>query len=500
MQKKPSEWMLNGDAYNTRGLAKYGLGRFEEAIQDANEALRLNPENGWAYNTRGLGKNGAGKYEEAVQDASEAIRRNPKSGWAYYTRGLAEYGAGKFDATIQDANEAIRLDPNNGWGYYYRGLGKYGLGKYDEALLDCNEAVRLDPKNGWAFYLRGIANSGLRKYELAIQDLNEAIRLINYGWAYYQRGFANYGVGKFEEAIRDLDEALRMDPKNGWAFYLRGVAKSGLSKYELAIQDYKEGVRLNGGGSKESKEALEKLQNQLSAAASKPIRKVALVIGVKSYTAVAPLSNTINDAMDVSASLRSKGFEVIEVLDPQTKYDLRNAAIKFSKMLEDNPEGVGMLYYSGHGMQLDGVNYLIPATATLDIKADVEEQCLNMDYFLRTMEANGNHLNIVVLDACRNNPFRSFSRSAEKGLSMVSAPKGSYIVYATKPGSVASDGNGRNGLFTSKLLKFLAEPNLNIEQVFKKVAAEVAHDSNDSQRPWIASDYTGDFYFTVKNK
>jgi uncharacterized caspase-like protein len=123
---------------------------------------------------------------------------------------------------------------------------------------------------------------------------------------------------------------------------------------------------------------------------------------------------------------------------------------------------------------------------------------MNLDYVLRTMEENGNHLNIMILDACRNNPFRGFSRSGEQELSMVAAPKGSYVVYATKPGSVASDGVGKNGLFTSKLLKYMNTPNLNIEQVFKLTASEVAKDSDDRQRPWISSDYTGDFFFFQK--
>lgn len=155
-----------------------------------------------------------------------------------------------------------------------------------------------------------------------------------------------------------------------------------------------------------------------------------------------------------------------------------------------------MVYYSGHGMQVDGSNYLIPTQADPKIKADLDDQLLNVDYMMQAIEQAGNSLNICVLDACRNNPFRSFSRSAEKGLSMVSTPKGSYVVYATKPGSVASDGTGRNGLFTSKLLKYINAEGLNIEQVFKRVAAEVSAESNDAQRPWIASDFTGDFFFT----
>lgn len=227
-------------------------------------------------------------------------------------------------------------------------------------------------------------------------------------------------------------------------------------------------------------------------------KKVALIIGVKTYQNAPSLINTINDAKDMSAALKLKGFQTIEVYDPKSKMEIREAVINYTKALRDIKDGVGLLFYSGHGLQVDGVNYLVPTLANLEIKADVEEQCMNLDYILRAMEENGNHLNIVILDACRNNPFRGFYRSNEVGLGSLTAPKGSYIVYATKPGSVASDGTGRNGLFTSKLLKFINQPNLNIEQVFKYTAAEVAKDSMDKQRPWISSDYTGDFFFTLR--
>jgi uncharacterized caspase-like protein len=201
----------------------------------------------------------------------------------------------------------------------------------------------------------------------------------------------------------------------------------------------------------------------------------------------------------MTSILKRKGFEVIELLNPGTKREMQDAIRKYYSLLNENKNAVGLLYYSGHGMQVDGANYLIPSGADPQIKADLEDQCLNMDYVMRALEEAGNPLNIFVLDACRNNPFRSFSRSTERGLNMVNAPKGSYIVFATKPGSVASDGVGRNGLFTSKLIKWMDQANLNIEQIFKYVAADVSRESNDAQRPWIASDFVGDFYFTIEN-
>jgi hypothetical protein len=221
--------------------------------------------------------------------------------------------------------------------------------------------------------------------------------------------------------------------------------------------------------------------------------RVALVIGIKEYKYVAPLQNTLNDAKDMSATLKKKGFRVVELYDPQTKREMQDAVMKYFKMIKEGT--VGLVFYAGHGVQVEGSNYLIPAAANPMIKADLEDQCMSMDYVMGAIEEAGNPLNIFILDACRNNPFRSFSRSAGRGLNTVSAPKGSYVVYSTKPGSVASDGTGRNGLFTSKLLKYINTPGLNIEQVFKKVAGDVSAESGGDQRPWISSDYTDDFFF-----
>lgn len=225
-------------------------------------------------------------------------------------------------------------------------------------------------------------------------------------------------------------------------------------------------------------------------------QKYALIIGVKSYQYVQPLQNSLNDAHDMAATLKKKGFTVVELYDPATKRVMQDGIIQYFKLLQAQPDAAGLVFYSGHGMQVKGVNYLIPTQANPQIEADLDDQCVNMDYVMRAIEQAGNGLNIFVLDACRNNPFRSFSRSGEKGLSMIETPKGSYIVYATKPGSVASDGTGRNGLFTSKLLQYINTEGLNIEQVFKRTAHDVATASADAQRPWIASDYTGDFFFT----
>ncbi|MEI9919806.1 MAG: caspase family protein [Bacteroidota bacterium] len=231
---------------------------------------------------------------------------------------------------------------------------------------------------------------------------------------------------------------------------------------------------------------------------SKPDR-FALVIGVSDYENTQPLKNSLNDAQDMAKALKSRGFEVIESYNARTKREMEDAIRQYHRKVSEHPSATGLVYYSGHAMQVDGSNYLMPAAANPALKADLGEQTVRMDFLMQVIEESGVSLSIIIMDACRNNPFRSFGRSAEKGLNQVIAPKGSYVVYATAPGSVASDGTGRNGLFTSKLLKYMTTSGASLEQIFKSVGRDVQTESNGAQVPWINSSFTGDFYFTPKD-
>jgi len=222
-------------------------------------------------------------------------------------------------------------------------------------------------------------------------------------------------------------------------------------------------------------------------------KRVALVIGNKTYK-VGPLQNPENDANDLTALLTRKQFEVIKVIDG-SKLEMREAIKAFSKKVADG--AIGLFYYSGHGVQVEGENYLVPIDANIEYKEEVPDECIGVSTILRYMEASNNKLNIMILDACRNSPFKSFSRSGEKGMLRMEAPVGSFVAYSTAPGMTASDGNGRNGLYTSKLMKYLDVPGLKIEEVFKQVRIEVGKESNNSQIPWESNSLMGDFYFTL---
>lgn len=220
-------------------------------------------------------------------------------------------------------------------------------------------------------------------------------------------------------------------------------------------------------------------------------RRIALVIGNGTYR-IAPLAHAVNDARDMAEALRRCGFAVTR-LENANRDQMATALREFGDQLLRG--GVGLFYYAGHGMQAQGRNYLIPVNADIQREDEVPYQALDAEVVLAKMETARNRLNIVILDACRNNPFGRGSRSGVQGLAQMDAPKGTFIAFSTAPGRVASDGAGRNGLYTRHLLANLATPGLKLEDLFKRVRTGVLRDSAEQQMPWDSSSLMGDFFF-----
>lgn len=221
--------------------------------------------------------------------------------------------------------------------------------------------------------------------------------------------------------------------------------------------------------------------------------RTALVIGNGKY-ADAPLKNPPNDAADMAAALRSLGFEVLSYIDLDQN-GMKRAIREFGAKLRAKG-GVGLFYYAGHGVQSKGVNYLIPVGAKVDTEEEVEYESVEAGLVLAQMESAKNGMNIVILDACRNNPFARSFRSSQKGLASIDAPSGTLLAYSTAPGSVAGDGVGRNGVYTQELLKQIKTPGLSLEDVFKQVRISVRSATTEKQTPWEVSSLVGNFYFS----
>jgi len=226
-------------------------------------------------------------------------------------------------------------------------------------------------------------------------------------------------------------------------------------------------------------------------------KRLALLIGNSDYIYGGSLSNPVNDVRAMAEALKEVGFEVMKYENLQQK-DMKKSIDDFGKNLYGYD--VGLFYYAGHGIQSDGFNYLIPVESQLLAYEDVEYDCVRADRILRKMEYASTDVNVLILDACRDNPFeRKWSRSASgKGLAFMDAPSGSIIAYATSPGTTAADGSGKNGLYTEALLKYIQKGGLQIEEVFKNVRKEVEEKSSGKQTPWESTSLKGYFYFKRK--
>lgn len=235
------------------------------------------------------------------------------------------------------------------------------------------------------------------------------------------------------------------------------------------------------------------LASSAGAQAPREEPRIALVIGNSAYRE-SPLRNPVNDVRAMAQRFKELGFTVL-VHENATKRAMEAAIIDFGRRLAEG--GVGAFYYAGHGVQVRGRNYLVPVDADIEDEASTRVAAVDVELLLEQMAEAKNRVNIVILDACRNNPFERRMRGGSRGLAAVDAARGTLVAYATAPGSVAADGDGKNGLYTEELLAALREPGLKIEEVFKRVRINVARRSKGAQTPWESSSLTGDLVVNV---
>jgi len=224
------------------------------------------------------------------------------------------------------------------------------------------------------------------------------------------------------------------------------------------------------------------------------VRGVALIIGNAAYVGTRPLANPVNDAHDVAAAMEKLGWKVLRYSDASL-VQMRAAVREFAAALRG--QKAGLFFYAGHGLQVDGINYLVPVDADIKLKSEVPEETLKSDFVLQTMDDAGVPLKMVILDACRDNPFESTrSTGGTRGLAVqASAPSGTVIVYATAPNDVSQDGTGRNGVFTEAFLGNLETSGLEFKEIFDKTGEMVRVKTSGEQNPWMNSSYYGKLYF-----
>jgi len=223
--------------------------------------------------------------------------------------------------------------------------------------------------------------------------------------------------------------------------------------------------------------------------------RFALVIGNSKYRSVSPLSNPARDAEAVGSLLKDAGFQVTSALDLD-KASMSKVIRFFTNNIAEKPENtVVLIYFAGHGVQVDGENFLVPVDATIAREADVPLEAMRMADLMSMLETVRSKTRIVILDACRDNPFADIAKTAPRGLALVNAPAGTLLAYSTSPGHTAEDGNGTNSPFAQALLKSAREPGLPIETALKNVRLAVHGSTGGRQTPWEVSALTEPFSF-----
>jgi tetratricopeptide (TPR) repeat protein len=373
---------------------------------------------------------------------------------AYAGRAASYVRKGNLDLALKDLNEGLRLNPNHA--AIHNGLGVYHVakGEYDSALVEFNTAIRLFPQ---------------------------------YLYAYRYRAETYESKGDLTAALADFRVALSLDPDQ---------RQVGAREAAEGIARVEQKLAANAGGTKVAVATPQASQPGVASVVVPIGRRVALVIGNSKYQHATQLRNPSNDAADITQALRKLGFDAIEGRDLD-RHGMEDKIREFGRKLEG--ADLALLFYAGHGMQVDGKNYLVPIDAKLERAGDLSLDTIEVGQILAQMEAE-KRVNLVFLDACRDNPLaRSFSRSlgtrstsVGSGLAAIQSAIGTMITYATQPDNVALDGDGRNSPFTTALLKHVATPGLEISALMKRVRADVIAATHEKQVPWDHSSLVGD--------
>jgi tetratricopeptide (TPR) repeat protein len=442
-----------------------------------------------------------------------------------FDAGVAKFRAKDYAGVIDDFSFILakpehnkRLDEDL---YFYRGQSYYHTNAYDKALDDLDQSDMLNHFNkGVIYWYQARCYDKLGKTAEAESKYKKAVTAAANNKKVSAQILADRSQfharnGNKAAADQDLAQAKELDPSNK---EIVGATVAATAVSRTAGEDKKTQVivKSNPNTKKESEPVTSQPQTNIAQQTSPPAsqanaelvaamamtykdeKRYALVIGNSNYNKeIGVLKNPLNDATDVATELRKSNFEV-QLVTNATYVQMREAMRKFHEKLTAGPvdKTVGLFYYAGHGVAYQDENYLVPIDADVKFEDDITRMCFPVQRMvLANMERSNSRMNIVILDACRNNPFPATSRSVSSGLSEMKRARGSFIAYATAPGSVASDGTGRNGLYTQELLKALRKPGLTIEQVFKEVRMNVMRLSGDKQYTWDSSNIIGEFYF-----
>jgi tetratricopeptide (TPR) repeat protein len=525
----------------------------EKAIFNCTKLIEANPSFGMANNywRRGyLYHEKQGDLTRAISDFDQAIKIDPKVTGLLLARAAALAQNGSRDRALLDYDEAIRLDTKNADLYVRRGNFLDGqLNDPVRAIANYNELIKIAPSYAYAYYYRSRLRERTKDYQGALSDANDAIRLDpKWPWGYLQRANAHEQSGNFDLASEDLKIAMSLPDQEDTQSY----ARKSLQDLQAKIANLGNAAPArvpatslttlttqpsNSPPKTEPEKAIASKQSTGVPATTSPAprasateapkvdspkttpapevailspkrtdRRVALVIGNSKYQNVSQLPNPQRDASRVAETLRGIGFQSVTAVNDLGRDKMIATLRDFARTAEQADWAV--IYYAGHGVEVAGINYLIPIDASIKSDVDVSLEAVSLDQVINAAE-RASKLRLIVLDACRDNPFASqmrrtmasATRSVSRGLAQVEPRAGTLVAYAAKHGETALDGDGGNSPFATAFVKNLQTPGLEVRRLFDYVRDDVMESTKDRQQPFSYGSISGrqDFFFVAKN-
>lgn len=488
-------------AYAWRGTAKQRMGQSAEALADFDDALELDPKNTLALTGRGYAKFLSRDFPAALSDLNASIAIDSSRSQAVAYRGLVYLETNEIDKALQDFNAALKLDPKtvpalNGLG------GVYSRQKeYEKAIVEFGKSLQISPRNFIALNGRGFSYQSLGDNERALADFNAALSINpKFGRSYVNRGRILMDKGDYAAAIKDFDEANRYYPKNVAAALNRARAYELSRNPEMARSNFEAALTLvpNHPVALAGLERLKAKEGRADADSRKTAGRVALVIGNSKYAVFDTLANPERDAKLISETLTRSGFDKVYLVQDGAREAMADALKSFSS--EASGADWAVVYFAGHGIELDGNNYLVPIDAKYEEDADIPKESVALDQVLNAV-SGASRMRLVILDACRENPFAAARKTGEatqtgRGLARIEPESGTLVAFATKHGHLASDGSGANSPFASSLVRRIETPGLEINRLFRLVHDDVYQSTNKKQEPFTYGQLSAqEFYF-----
>ena len=459
----------------SRGVAYEDKGDDDHAMADFNLVLQMRPNTALALNNRGTLYLRNAVFQSALDDFNAAIKIAPKLYLAHTNRGRVLTVNKDFDGALAEFAEAEQIDPVAPQARNYRCMTYTAMGQFDKAIADCTSIIEKAPKNLFTVT---------------------------------SRGDAYLAKGDLEASLKDYDFVLGLNPNFVRAHAGRGQLFEKKGDLEQARADYRSAAfALTPYDNIDTKFARHKARERL--ASLTPIehggaatRRVALIVGNGAYKNVHKLDNPPRDAKLVADALRDVGFQTVTLGNDLTRDKFFEALHAFAREAEKADWAV--VYYAGHGLEIGGVNYLVPVDAKLKADHDAEIEAVALEQVIAAV-GGARKLRLVMLDACRDNPFaptmqRTMAlKLVDKGLSNIEPEAGFMVVYAAKHGETALDGEGGDSPFAVALARDIREPRVEVRKLFDIVRDDVWSASKHQQQPFTYGSPPGreDFYFVA---